>query len=716
MVTTMEESVAFDLSLLRCAAGTDVGMRRNENQDSFGIIKRDGFHGYFVADGMGGVHGGAVASRTVIASLEELLPRGGEPPSIASICSIVETINKRIFDKGSSIPNLAGMGTTLVGVVFTTSVVYSINVGDSRLYRVRGSQVDLLTEDHTLVRELVKSGAISEEEAEHHPVSHMLTRSLGPLATIEVDCRPLPAMPEPGDVFVLCSDGLYNLVSEQEILEVVRQNPLDDANQILINLANQRGGTDNITVVIIEVGHGPGRGRSDAFRQARDASSATVSANRDEPREQMNETKSSSHQEERTDSSGEQRQPPEAAQGPSQSTQHVREGRLTDVPEEEGAKGAPSASAGTSGLRRTDFHGPNPYGWPVRIMVASALCFGLVAGSFIRKTLFSSEEIEDGKGGVGLDDNGRTTFSATRESTSVTTGSPETRTQPGATSTVGKSYVVDNSLRPDLNTQVRLSIAERERMQKMRAWYVADIAKVEEQIGSLDDAGTRDVSEMLREARKKADLLQTSLAQIEEQRAATSIKLSVWYGRQKRLENESAIGLASEVGASSENVKEKKAALDRVTYEFIKIRDRYEENSGNSELAENVKRLTDERTRLMRELDEEVRKGIDAVLASTFKQLQDLVSERDMLTLQLQAVKQDLEFAKSVADPEQNQREMLREKLQQKLLGLRASLNDLDAKLEKDRGPAEPSVGESTRNAEGSQVPTSYPSAQGVVR
>jgi protein phosphatase len=228
-------------------------MRRDENQDSFGVIRGDDFRAYFVADGMGGAQGGATASRMAIAVLQEALTTPGFRAAPAEVEGVVHSINRRIFEKGVNDPAFAGMGTTLVGLVFTPSGVMGVNVGDSRAYRVRAGAISQISEDHTLVRELVRSGAISEQEAEQHPVSHMLTRSLGPVATVQVECAVLPQVPEFGDIYILCSDGLYNCVSEQELLAVVTQNPLDDANQILINLANQRGGVDNITVLFMDL-------------------------------------------------------------------------------------------------------------------------------------------------------------------------------------------------------------------------------------------------------------------------------------------------------------------------------------------------------------------------------------------------------------------------------------------------------------------------------
>ena len=271
MTTSSTEQRGLALSTLRCAAGTDVGMRREENQDSFGVLRHEAFQGFFVADGMGGVKGGAIASRLAISTLEEKLPSLGVGISPESISTIIAGVNSAIFDQGNAQPGLAGMGTTIVGLVFTPEGMISLNVGDSRAYRIRGNEIFQITEDHTLVRELVRSGAITSSEASHHPVSHMLTRSLGPLAEVVVECRREPDVPQDGDIYVLCSDGLYNFVSDSEILDVVRQNPIDDANQILINLANRRGGADNITVLVVSVGEVGGRRRGGEYRKARAA-------------------------------------------------------------------------------------------------------------------------------------------------------------------------------------------------------------------------------------------------------------------------------------------------------------------------------------------------------------------------------------------------------------------------------------------------------------
>jgi protein phosphatase len=145
------------------------------------------------------------------------------------------------------------MGTTLVGLVFSDDAITSLYVGDSRAYRIRNEKIVQLSEDHTLIKELIKTGTIDPSKEDSHPISHMLTKSLGPVAHIHVDCNRIDSPAEPSDTYILCSDGLHNYVSEDEILSVVVENPPDDASQILINLANQRGGADNITLLIVSV-------------------------------------------------------------------------------------------------------------------------------------------------------------------------------------------------------------------------------------------------------------------------------------------------------------------------------------------------------------------------------------------------------------------------------------------------------------------------------
>ena len=239
-------------SCLEHFGNSDVGKKRPENQDRFGYILKDNFKFFLVADGMGGVQGGALAAQTAIdtikASFEKVVK-----VTTREIVKAISRANEAIFKLSIQDHSLAGMGTTIVGLCFTEDRVFIVNVGDSRAYRIRNGKSLQLTVDHTLVNELLKAGLIAEEQVKNHPVSHMLTRSLGPTNIVEVDCFVDEPGPVSQDVYLMCSDGLYNLVNDQEIGRIVAENNLENACQKLIDLANKRGGSDNITVVIVKV-------------------------------------------------------------------------------------------------------------------------------------------------------------------------------------------------------------------------------------------------------------------------------------------------------------------------------------------------------------------------------------------------------------------------------------------------------------------------------
>jgi serine/threonine protein phosphatase PrpC len=653
MTSASETPSVVELSELRCAAGTDVGMRREENQDSFGVIRRSSVHGYFIADGMGGVHGGATASRLAISTLEQTLPARAHELSVPLLRELVQTINLSIFEAGGKDPSLAGMGTTLVGVVFTPSSSFCINVGDSRLYRVRGDSILQLSEDHTLVRELVRSGAIKPEEAETHPVSHMLTRSLGPLERVDADCFVLGEMVKDGDMLVLCSDGLYNFVNDAEILGVVKQNSLDDANQILINLANQRGGADNITVLVVAIG-GSG-GRSAEFRKARDVSSAR----------------------EETD--------------PNRAEQQVRKaGAATQVHVGTSGKEAPAVQEPKTGpfskkrSEKRSLKNLPARTLPVPLLVVAALVFGLVAGDGARQ--FS-----------------RTVISFLKGDTSPT-GNPDTPAPPlpggnplegiSADLNISRSLSGNDGGLPEIARQVQSTRSEagarqrrdkaaRERLVKARDFCHVSIKKLEAQVAMLS-AGALSTADFIMAANRDADDVQVAIDQVELQIDAASRKLSQWYGRQKRLEEQDPLKLAAEVGASSEKVKGKKSELEVATYEFIKKRDEVELYPGDEKLSSQLVSLKERRSRLLKELQDVVRQTVEDMLLTTNEQLEDLKLKRDSANLQLQSLKQDLEIAKVLSDPDTTNRDVLKLEVIARLQGRQSALAVAQSALTSD--------------------------------
>jgi serine/threonine protein phosphatase PrpC len=240
---------------------TDTGRARRENEDSF--YARSPM--FAVADGMGGAQAGEVASQVAVDVLQQGLPeRGGSVEE--RLRELVEEANARINALSRADDQHAGMGTTLTLAYVGEHELSVAHVGDSRLYRLRDGRFERLTDDHTLVEELVRQGRLTPQEADHHPQRSIITRALGPEAAVEADSRTWPA--RDGDVYLICSDGLTSMIPEEQVGEVLAGAPsLPEAGRRLIDGANAAGGRDNITVILFrleEVGAvGGGTGAQD---------------------------------------------------------------------------------------------------------------------------------------------------------------------------------------------------------------------------------------------------------------------------------------------------------------------------------------------------------------------------------------------------------------------------------------------------------------------
>jgi protein phosphatase len=229
------------------AVASDTGRRRRRNEDNYVVAPPL----FAVADGMGGAQAGEVASQLAASALE-----GGDSDGlhgIERIDALIQQANTRIFDRASTDPSASGMGTTMTVALVEGMTVAIGHVGDSRAYLVRGEQMEQLTEDHSLVNELLKTGKLSEEEAQIHPQRSVITRAVGTDPDVDVDGFTIEA--EDGDVFLICSDGLSDMVEDEEILELVHRNrdDLDKAVKALVAAANQGGGEDNITAVAFRI-------------------------------------------------------------------------------------------------------------------------------------------------------------------------------------------------------------------------------------------------------------------------------------------------------------------------------------------------------------------------------------------------------------------------------------------------------------------------------
>jgi serine/threonine protein phosphatase PrpC len=244
------------------AGTTDVGRKRTHNEDSFLID--DDLHLYVVADGMGGHAGGGTASRIAVETIDREVRSASkarqtafhlrgplqDSPLPEVLRAAVDRACMAIFAAAQDDPQLQGMGTTVIALLVKDNHALFAHVGDSRAYLVRGDLIQQISEDHSLVNEQIKAGMITPEEAKHSRYKNIITRSVGFEEEVQVDVMGL--ITEPNDVFVLCSDGLANMVEDSEIRETVRRYPIQELPRRFVDLANERGGDDNITVIVVQ--------------------------------------------------------------------------------------------------------------------------------------------------------------------------------------------------------------------------------------------------------------------------------------------------------------------------------------------------------------------------------------------------------------------------------------------------------------------------------
>ncbi|MGE5691318.1 MAG: Stp1/IreP family PP2C-type Ser/Thr phosphatase [Pseudomonadota bacterium] len=256
------------MTLGRHASRSDTGRKRRRNEDSF-VVRPPLFA---VADGMGGAQAGEVASRLAVEALAEHDPAVGGEERVAEI---IQEANRRVYHHQGEHAATSGMGTTMTVALVENGTVAIGHVGDSRAYLIRDGEVEQLTDDHSLVAELMRSGKLSPEEAEAHPQRSVITRALGSDPDVDVDTFTVDA--RPGDVFLLCSDGLTSMIGDEAILAAVeqRRGDLDGAAAELVRLANRAGGEDNITVVFFEIAeHGAAAADDTAVLPAAEAATA----------------------------------------------------------------------------------------------------------------------------------------------------------------------------------------------------------------------------------------------------------------------------------------------------------------------------------------------------------------------------------------------------------------------------------------------------------
>ena len=240
---------------MRGFAKTDIGKAREMNQDYYYVSSPESnVQLYILADGMGGYNGGDVASKLAVETVKNYIENNFNKiePQKEQILQLVknaaEYANTAVYEKSKTSEDLQGMGTTLDICLIYNNKVYIGHVGDSRIYLIRKDIIRKLTKDHSYVKKLLEDGKITREEANHHPKKNMLIKALGCTEYVEPDIRARNI--EKQDILLMCSDGLTNMVEESVIYKLVKENP-QTAPEKLVNLANEAGGYDNITVITI---------------------------------------------------------------------------------------------------------------------------------------------------------------------------------------------------------------------------------------------------------------------------------------------------------------------------------------------------------------------------------------------------------------------------------------------------------------------------------
>lgn len=241
---------------MKMSCSTDIGIVREENQDSVFVHAFDDYSGVFiVADGMGGYEGGKLASSKAVETIFDVIQKKWTPSMtdkqiLELLKKSVKSANKEIFDIAVQNPQLYGMGTTVVVCIIKNEMLYTANVGDSRCYVCNKRELVQITKDHSLVYDLISRGLITKEEARNHPQRNVITRAVGSEEDVTVDVFATQLFNK--DVVMLCSDGLHSMVSENDIKTILKRYSTNAANK-LIKSANENGGLDNISVITVKI-------------------------------------------------------------------------------------------------------------------------------------------------------------------------------------------------------------------------------------------------------------------------------------------------------------------------------------------------------------------------------------------------------------------------------------------------------------------------------
>lgn len=239
---------------MRVFSATDIGQKRHMNQD-FIFTSEESVGNlpnlFVVADGMGGHNAGDFASRYGVSVLVETVRKDKNFNPVKVMRNAIEAANREVFSQSRNDPSMAGMGTTMVVCTVVGGYAYIANVGDSRLYLAGSDSMTQITQDHSLIAEMVRLGELTPEEGRNHPDKNIITRAVGTNEDVKIDFFDVKL--ETGDQILMCSDGLSNMVEDQRIFEILKGEDTEaDKAQVLVDEANANGGRDNIAVIVVE--------------------------------------------------------------------------------------------------------------------------------------------------------------------------------------------------------------------------------------------------------------------------------------------------------------------------------------------------------------------------------------------------------------------------------------------------------------------------------
>jgi serine/threonine protein phosphatase PrpC len=679
---------------LEHAARSDIGMKREENQDSFGIIEGSGFRLFIVADGMGGVQGGALASSMAIETIKEEISPDVEPTS-AQVAAAIQRANSRIFAKGSAEPSLVGMGTTLVALLFRGTRLTVFNVGDSRAYRFRHQQVDQLTEDHTLVMELVRSGSIDINQAKNHPVSHMLTRSLGPAEEVEVDVFEIEEGPYESEMFLICSDGLYNLVKDGEMLAIMLDSQLDGAVDRLIDLANKRGGSDNITIIAVEAGRGFPAMPQAILEQALGEVAGGIESEDIENEPARADTGAKGMSDAAASSTSAATPPHDSEHGVAdtqkigpdvaEAAKTARNGADTTVNsrlsmetlrasyQERKSQHAPPLRERIEGRTRRSPKASDQTARPSVMASEPSRSFlgsntsailslvGAVVCGYMVSVLLQSPESYPGEGLL------RASTRSARETSVSTAPREERRISNTADFEPEKIPPGPGSIEQGLST-----IERRQRTLSSR------LRRVEEKISALEAPLSGQLNQLLTEATKQRNELEQKLGETKGEVEGYARRLAVWNGRRVRLESSEPITMVSEIAVSSEEVRRRKDAFEAATWQYLKEAERLEYAPNDAELAKRVTDLVRARNDRMDELFVALRDAVSDGILDSQQKISELTIEADRIEREIKSLEDTISFSQILSSPDASLRSAKRTELLKEKELILGELNELN--------------------------------------